>query len=150
FWLHEEPLAVGAEVTVRIAAAQAHGTIAAVRDSIDAGASSSHAATQLGQNDIADVEIALAGPVAADAYDDNPRTGRIVIGYAGRIAGGGLVRALAAEAQPAPARARDGETLARRAATLSATLADLAPAERLKEFRAGVDGRIVFTTSFGL
>jgi phosphoadenosine phosphosulfate reductase len=150
FWLHEEPLAVGAEITVRIGAAQAHGTVVAVRDSIDAGASASSPAAQLAQNNIADVEIALASPVAADTYADNPRTGRIVIGYAGRIAGGGLVRALAGEARPAPARPQCTQVLARRAAELSEALAALAPVDRLREFRAAVDGRIVFTTSFGL
>jgi phosphoadenosine phosphosulfate reductase len=40
--------------------------------------------------------------------------------------------------------------LTRRAAELSASLAGLAPANRLAQFCAAVDGRIVFTTSFGL
>ncbi len=150
FWLHEKPLAAGAEVTVRIAAAQARGTIAAVHDAVDPGVPSSGAAATLGQNNIADVEIALASPVAADAYADNPRTGRVVIGYAGRIAGGGLVRSLAGETRPARAPTDDGDALARRAADLAGALAGLAPAERLAQFRAAVDGRIVLTTSFGL
>ncbi len=154
FWLHEEPLEVGAEVTVRIAAAQAHGTVAAIHNAIDPGALRSDVAARparlarLAQNSIADVEIALAGAVAADPYEDNPRTGRIVIGYAGRIAGGGLVRALAGPARPT--RPHDGEALTQRAAEFSAALAGLTPAERLAKFRAAIEGRVVFTTSFGL
>ncbi|HUI96514.1 MAG TPA: phosphoadenylyl-sulfate reductase [Xanthobacteraceae bacterium] len=150
FWLHEAPLEVGAEVTVRIAAAQAHGTVAAIHNSVDPGALTAVADSRLAQNSIADVEIALATAVAADTYEDNPRTGRIVIGYAGRIAGGGLVRALAVPARPAPARPQDSDALAQRAADLTAALAGLAPAERLAKFRAALDGRMVFTTSFGL
>jgi phosphoadenosine phosphosulfate reductase len=148
FWLHEEPLAVGAQVTVRIAAAQAHATIAGIREAIDPSAASADTGPVLAQNSIADVEIALANPVAADTHEDNPRIGRLVIAHAGRIAGGGLVRALAA--CPAPASTQDRQVLTRRAAELSASLAGLAPANRLAQFCAAVDGRIVFTTSFGL
>jgi sulfate adenylyltransferase large subunit/thioredoxin-dependent adenylylsulfate APS reductase len=150
FWLHDEPLAVGAEVTVRIAAAQQHGTVAAISNSVDPGLPSAAATAVVAQKNIADVEIALAAPVAADIYDRNPRTGRVVIGFAGRIAGGGLVTALEGESAPAPARAEIRDDLARRAAALSNALADLAPAERLVRFRQAIDGRIVFTTSFGL
>ncbi len=148
FWLHDEPLAVGAEVTVRVAAAQQHGTIAAIRNAVDPGEPSADAATVVGQNSVADVEIALAAPVAADTYDSNPRTGRVVIGYAGRIAGGGLITALDADVSAVRVAIRDD--LAPRAAELTAALAGVAPAERLARFRAAVDGRIVFTTSFGL
>ena len=94
FWLHEASLTVGAEVTVRLAAAQVQGTVAAISNAVDPGLPSSARATVVAQNNIADVEIALAAPVAADTYDSNPRIGRVVIGYAGRIAGGGPLLAL--------------------------------------------------------
>jgi len=100
------------------------------------------------QNNVADVEIALATPIAADVYAANPRTGRVVIGHADRIAGGGLVLALDS-AGVAPT-AEPPEILVRRAADLARELVPLAPVERLARFRAAVEGRIVFTTSFGL
>ena len=47
--------------------------------------------TAIARNHVGEIEIALAQPIAADAYADNPRTGRLVIEVNGRIAGGGLV-----------------------------------------------------------
>jgi phosphoadenosine phosphosulfate reductase len=92
-----------------------------------------------------------------------------VLDLAGRISGGGLILSVAEEERgsaaadnPAPQqtvsavslfsdgeRARAGK-LAQRASRLEALLASLSPAERLARFRGETDGRIVFTTSFGL
>jgi len=148
FWLHDAPLAVGDEVLVRIAAAQVRGTVARIRDAADLAAPDAAASSVVAQNNVADVEIALATPIAADVYAANPRTGRVVIGHADRIAGGGLVLALDS-AGVAPT-AEPPEILVRRAADLARELVPLAPVERLARFRAAVEGRIVFTTSFGL
>ena len=104
----------------------------------------------MAQNDIAEVEIVLAAPIAADTHEFNPRTGRIVLGFAGRIAGGGLVLALDAQAPAARVPAEPAEELAQRAAALTRALAPLPVVERLVRFRAAVAGPIVFTTSFGL
>src|SRR5262249_2909121 len=82
FWLHDEPLTVGDTVTVRVGAAQTHGTIATVRDAIDPGQLAPTAASVVARNNVADVEIVLAAPVATDSYERNPRTGRVVIGHA--------------------------------------------------------------------
>jgi bifunctional enzyme CysN/CysC len=150
FWLHDEPLAVGAAVTIRIAAAQAEGEITAIRDAVDPAALAAESADVVAQNHIAEVEIALAAPIAAETYATNPRTGRIVIGFAGRIAGGGLVLALGAETKPVRAPAEEFAELAGRAPALCRSLGLLSLTERLAGFRAAVDGRIVFTTSFGL
>jgi phosphoadenosine phosphosulfate reductase len=87
--------------------------------------------------------------LAVDLYENNPRTGRIVLEYGGRIAGGGLVLSLRSEAKKADAPAAV-ETLAARAAALGRTLAGLDVAGRLVAFRREVEGPIVFTTSFGL
>jgi len=148
FWLHDAPLAVGDEVLVRIAAAQVRGTVARIRDAADLAAPDAAASSVVAQNNVADVEIALATPIAADVYAANPRTGRVVIGHADRIAGGGLVLALDS-AGVAPT-VELPEILVRRAADLARDLVPLAPVERLARFRAAVEGRIVFTTSFGL
>ena len=150
FWLHDAPLAVGAAVTLRIAAAQVDGVVTAIRDVTDPGAPSAEAAAVVAQNHIAEVEIALSAPIAADTHALNPRTGRIVLGFAGRIAGGGLVLALDTQAGAERAPAETAVRLAQRAEALAHALAPLSPIERLIRFRAATEGRIVFTTSFGL
>jgi bifunctional enzyme CysN/CysC len=147
FWLHDEPLTVGAAVTLRIASAQADGVVAAIRDVVDPGAPSAKYDVAVAQNHIAEIEIALSAPIAADTHASNPRTGRIVIGFAGRIAGGGLVLSLDAEARSS---VETTEGLVQRAGALALELASLSLIERLARFRTVVDGRIVFTTSFGL
>jgi phosphoadenosine phosphosulfate reductase len=83
-----------------------------------------------------------------DLYEANPRTGRVVLEYGGRIAGGGLVLSLRGEAKKADAPAV--EALAARAAALGRTLSGLDLTGRLSAFRREVEGPIVFTTSFGL
>jgi thioredoxin-dependent adenylylsulfate APS reductase len=146
FWLHDAPLTRGAAVTIRVAAAQADGVVAAIRDVTDPGVPSAELADVVAQNHIAEVEIDLAAPIAADTHAANPRTGRIALGFAGRIAGGGLVLALDAAA---PAEGTE-HALAQRAGALTQALAPLSIVERLVRFRAAVGGRLVFTTSFGL
>jgi phosphoadenosine phosphosulfate reductase len=155
FWLHDTPLAAGASVTVRIGAAEAAGTITAVANTLDPGDQSAGAGIgrkDIGQNHVGEVEIALSSPVAADVYEANPRTGRVVLEYGGRIAGGGLVLALdsSATAIPAAPDAVKFEILTERTAELDRALAGLDLAPRLTAIRAAVEGRVVFTTSFGL
>jgi len=81
--------------------------------------------------------------MGADVYALTPRTGRVVLERNGRIAGGGLI--LSTDA--VPSRTRDLQALAAR---LNAELASLPPRERIARFRREVEGRVVFTTSFGL
>jgi sulfate adenylyltransferase large subunit/thioredoxin-dependent adenylylsulfate APS reductase len=154
FWLHETPLAAGASVTVRIGAAESAGTITAVGNTLDPGDQSGAGgdrAGAVGQNNVGEVEIALSNPVATDLYEANPRTGRVVLEYGGRIAGGGLVLAL--DAGTGAASASDStmvQALNERAAGLDRALAGLDLGQRLKAIREAVDGTLVFTTSFGL
>jgi sulfate adenylyltransferase large subunit/thioredoxin-dependent adenylylsulfate APS reductase len=154
FWLHDRPLAAGANLVVRIGAAETAGTITAIANTLDPGDQSASGAggrNEIGQNHVGEVEIVLANPVAADIYEDNPRTGRVVLEYSGRIAGGGLMLALDGAAAAAPgANAVTFEALAERAAELEPALKGLSLAERLTAIRSAVDGLIVFTTSFGL
>ena len=149
FWLHEEPLAAGTMVTVRVGTAEARGTIAAIENSVDPGEVAVTHAETVGQNHVGDIAIALTAPLAVDLYENNPRTGRVVLEYGGRIAGGGLVLSLSGEAKKADAPAAV-EALTARAAALGRTLAGLDVTGRLVAFRREVEGRIVFTTSFGL
>jgi len=153
FWLHDSPLATGASVSVRIGSAETRGTIAKIGNMLDPGdqsAANRDAVGHLKQNHIGDVEITLADPIAADQYEVSPRTGRIVLDVGGYIAGGGLVLALDDESQTFAVAAEKSQALAARAASLDRALAGLSLAKRLAAIREGLDGAIVFTTSFGL
>jgi bifunctional enzyme CysN/CysC len=144
FWLHESPLNAGDAVTLRIGTAEGRGTIALIDNAVDPGKLAVVEASAIAQNHVGEIEIALTQPMAADVYALNPRTGRVVLEFNGRIAGGGLI--LATDS----AVAETTIDLPSLAARLNRELRDLAPAERIARFRAEVDGRIVFTTSFGL
>jgi bifunctional enzyme CysN/CysC len=102
FWLHEEPLEVGATINVRIGTAEARGTIAAIEKAVDPGALSNTEATAVAQNHVGEIDIALSRPLAVDPYAVNARTGRIVLDMKGRISGGGLVLSLDVEDKVRP------------------------------------------------
>jgi phosphoadenosine phosphosulfate reductase len=144
FWLHHTPLSVGDAVTLRVGTAAGRGTVALIDNAVDPGKLAGVDAVAIGQNHVGEIEIALTQPIAADIYALNPRTGRVVLEFDGRIAGGGLI--LATDG----AGAQTANDLASLGARLNRELADLSPPERIARFRAAVAGRIVFTTSFGL
>jgi phosphoadenylyl-sulfate reductase (thioredoxin) len=163
FWLHPRPLAVGGQLTARIGTAQASGTITAVEDVVDPGLLASDGAEAIGQNHVGEIEIELAQPLATDLYTADPATGRIVLDFEGRIAGGGLVIAVrTADAAPeststaeagADTRALQAgfgaNELGARAAALARLYAELSPGERMAHLRREIAGKMVFTTSFG-
>jgi bifunctional enzyme CysN/CysC len=144
FWLHESPLSVGDTVTLRVGTAEGRGTVALIDNAVDPGKLAVVEAAAIAQNHVGEIEIALTQPIAADIYALNPRTGRVVLEFNGRIAGGGLI--LATDS----AIATTTIDLPSLAARLNRELRDLEPAERIARFRAAIDGKIVFTTSFGL
>ena len=151
FWLHDSPLTAGTSVTVRVGTAETRGVITAIANAFDPGDHAVANRDTIGQNHVGEIEIALASPVAADVYAENSRTGRIVLDFGGRIAGGGLVLAIEREcATDLASAAERSQALAARAVTLDRALAGLNLTERLAGFRKALDGAIVFTTSFGL
>jgi len=150
FWLHDSPLATRAYVTVRIGTAETRGIVTAIGNTLDPGDHSVANRDTIGQNHVGEVEIALSNPIAADLYEANPRTGRIVLDFGGHIAGGGLVLALDNQSGSVPASAEKSQALAVRAANLDRVLAGLNLTQRLARIRNALDGAIVFTTSFGL
>jgi bifunctional enzyme CysN/CysC len=91
FWLHDTPLTVGATMLVRLGTMESRASVVAIENAVDPGELSSVGTQSIGRNHVGEIDIALARPVAADTYADNPRTGRLVIEVNGRIAGGGLV-----------------------------------------------------------
>lgn len=100
FWLHDEPLTAGASLLLRLGVRETRATIVAIEKAIDPGDLSSVPTDSIKCNHVGEIDLALAQPVAADRYSDNPRTGRLVIEVNGRIAGGGLV--LSVDAARAP------------------------------------------------
>ena len=89
FWLHERPLETGTVLTVRIGTSEARATITGIPKAIDPGALETSGHDAIAQNHVGEIQITLATPLAADTYDVNPQTGRVVLDLGGRIAGGG-------------------------------------------------------------
>lgn len=148
FWLHRAPLEAGTRLVVRVGTAEARGVIKAIESAIDPGEMTAAVNSTIAQNHVGEVEISLAQPLAADPHSVNAGTGRIVLEYGGRIAGGGLV--LSVQTEPAPQLPRDPVMIVKHAARLNLRLHPLSPADRIERFRAEVEGRVVFTTSFGI
>jgi phosphoadenylyl-sulfate reductase (thioredoxin) len=165
FWLNAQPLAPGDAVGLRVGTARCRGTIEAIDNAVDPGLLSPDASNVIAPNHVGEVEIALEQPLAADIHAENLRTGRVVLDVADRIAGGGLILSIDEEAHArsgTPAgrsdsfSARSGATvsssadLAADAARLDGLLRDLPPGQRMARLAREIEGRTVFTTSFGL
>lgn len=91
FWLHDQPLSAGATLTVRLATGESRATVTAIEKAVDPGELSSVGTQAVKRNNVGEIEITLARPLAADPHSENPRLGRLVLEVGGRIAGGGLV-----------------------------------------------------------
>ena len=102
FWLHDTPLTAGASILVRLGTMETRANVVAIDKAVDPGELESVATASIGRNHVGEIDISLAKPVAADAYTDNPRTGRLVIEVNGRIAGGGLVLSVDAGQRAVP------------------------------------------------
>ena len=131
---------------VRSGTAETLGVVRAINNAVDPADLKVVAHDTLAPNHVGDVEIALARPLAADPHADNPATGRIVIEFADRIAGGGLILGL----NPIEEERHSAPVLPGEAARLAQAYAPLSPGKRLAQLRQDIGGRIVFTTSFGL
>jgi bifunctional enzyme CysN/CysC len=102
FWLHDKPLTTGASILVRLGTREARATVVAIEKAVDPGELSSVETESIARNHVGEIDIALGHALAADAYTDNPRTGRLVIEVNGRIAGGGLVLSVDAGQRAVP------------------------------------------------
>lgn len=91
FWLHERPLVAGMTILVRLGARETRATVVSIDKAVDPGELSSVETKSIARNHVGEIDILLGQALAADAWADNPRTGRLVIEVNGRIAGGGLV-----------------------------------------------------------
>ena len=164
FWLDAAPLSLGDTVNVRAGMADCSGTVSLIENAVDPADITADGANVIEQNRVGEVEISLTRPIAADVYALNPRTGRLVFDRDGRIAGGGLILTtdnsahqgiVADDVVRETASTSIGDDVIARAmgsqaARLTALLTELTPAARIARFRREVDGKVVFTTSFGL
>jgi bifunctional enzyme CysN/CysC len=91
FWLHDKELAKGDQILIRLGTRESRASVVAIEKAVDPGELSNEETKAIARNHVGEIDIALAQPIAADPYSDNPRTGRLVIEVNGRIAGGGLV-----------------------------------------------------------
>jgi bifunctional enzyme CysN/CysC len=120
FWLHDKPLTTGASILVRLGTREARATVVAIEKAVDPGELASVETKSIARNHVGEIDISLSQPLAADAYTENPRTGRLVIEVNGRIAGGGLVlsvdagqRAMPVDIVPVESALRPDERSAR-------------------------------------
>jgi bifunctional enzyme CysN/CysC len=120
FWLHDQALVTGASILVRLGTRETRATVISIEKAVDPGKLSSAESAAIAWNHVGEIDIALAQPLAADPYSDNPRTGRLVIELNGRIAGGGLVlsvdagqRAIPVDIVPVESALRPDERSAR-------------------------------------
>ena len=102
FWLHDKPLTKGDQILVRLGTKESRANVVAIDKAVDPGELSSLEAESIARNHVGEIDISLAQAVAADAYAENPRTGRLVIEVNGRIAGGGLVLSVDAGQRAVP------------------------------------------------
>lgn len=102
FWLHDKPLAKGEQILVRLGTRETRARVIAIEKAVDPGDLASRENAAIARNHVGEIDIALGEPIAADAYGDNPRTGRLVIEMSGRIAGGGLVLSVDAGQRAVP------------------------------------------------
>ena len=153
FWLHETPLEAGARIHVSVGTSAARAVVTAIERAIDPGLLTATDSLAIRKNFVGEVDLALDRPVGCDIHTVNPVTGRIVFEFEGRIAGGGLILETSGAAQSKAPPAVSVEDLRQselRAASLAVGLRSLSPAERMQRLRERVEGKIAFTTSFGL
>jgi bifunctional enzyme CysN/CysC len=102
FWLHDKPLSKGDQILIRLGTRETRASVVAIEKAVDPGELSNEETKAIARNHVGEIDISLAQPIAADPYQDNPRTGRLVIEVNGRIAGGGLVLSVDAGQRAVP------------------------------------------------
>ncbi|WP_426532145.1 adenylyl-sulfate kinase [Bradyrhizobium sp. McL0615] len=102
FWLHDKPLSKGDQILIRLGTRESRASVVAIEKAVDPGELSNEETKAIARNHVGEIDISLAQPIAADPYQENPRTGRLVIEVNGRIAGGGLVLSVDAGQRAVP------------------------------------------------
>lgn len=77
-WMHEEPLTIGKQYNIKLATKKVPGKVTAIAHNIDVNTLAEGAATELGLNSIALVELELTEAVVFDPYNKNRDTGGFI------------------------------------------------------------------------
>ena len=103
-WMHEEALAPGRQVDIRLAGRSVSGQVAAIHHQVDVNTLAHHAAERLELNAIARCRVALTAEVPLDDYATSPGTGSFIVidRLTNVTVGAGMIRGLA-EAVTRPA-----------------------------------------------
>lgn len=91
FWLGAKPLAPGKRYKLKLGAAEWPVEVKTIEQVVDTGTLSHYAEAEVEKGAVAEVVLRVRGLIAADAFADNPRTGRFVLVDGYDLAGGGII-----------------------------------------------------------
>jgi bifunctional enzyme CysN/CysC len=93
FWLHDEPLRVGQNYTLKIATQQVEARLARIDRLMDSATLTplSETRSSIGRNEVAELVWQARQPIAFDNSDTIQETGRFIVVQDGRIGGGGVI-----------------------------------------------------------
>jgi bifunctional enzyme CysN/CysC len=94
FWLDKTPLAVGDQLTLRIATAGYPVSVAAIDKIIDVQDLAARDGERIDANEVAEIVLHSRARIVFDAFADNPMLGRAVLVRDDRLVGGCLVDGL--------------------------------------------------------
>lgn len=90
-WLGQSQLHVGSHLTLKLGTAETRADVSSIEAVVDSNSLEPGAAQSVARNQIADITLTLAHPVAVDSHTIVPQLGRFVLKGEGRICGGGIV-----------------------------------------------------------
>ena len=91
FWFNETPLRAGSRLALKLGTIETQVEVASIEAVVDAGAIERVLQREVERNQIGELTLALAQPVAAENHAIFPQLGRFVLEIGGRICGGGIV-----------------------------------------------------------
>jgi bifunctional enzyme CysN/CysC/sulfate adenylyltransferase subunit 1 len=94
FWLGNEPLRLNGRYVLKLATAEVEVALSAITERINSSTLEiiERHAERVENLEVANVTFTLPRPIAADAFEENPRLGRFVISFEEFVAGGGIIR----------------------------------------------------------
>ncbi|MFT7623729.1 MAG: bifunctional enzyme CysN/CysC, partial [Myxococcota bacterium] len=77
-WMADQPMTAGAQYLIKQATSVGPGVVTALKHRVDVNTMAHEETTQLGLNEIGEVEVSLARPIAYDPYRINRSTGAFI------------------------------------------------------------------------
>jgi bifunctional enzyme CysN/CysC len=116
FWLGRKPLMRGDSYRLRMQTRDVPVIVEAIEAIYDPDALAQHPADKVERNEIADVVLRSYAMLALDEADQNPRTGRFVLGDGANIVAGGTIsmRGYADQRKPVAAKSTNIKAVAHR------------------------------------